>query len=246
MPRPSGEVLRASDAILGRILDGTYPAGLRLPPEADLARELDISRGTLREALRHLGGLGLVQSRRGSGVMVLDFRREGSPALLPAYLAAGRFDQPLPVVLGELLRVRAFLASEAVRLAATYAPREALAPAREILAQLAGKKRDPKAYARTELEMYRSLAHASGVWPSVWLANAFFGPIREIMDDFAPVVALVPDGYEATLTEVFRKIERGDGEGACAIVRRHFTEVDRIVIKRLSKVLGNARREEAR
>jgi GntR family transcriptional regulator, transcriptional repressor for pyruvate dehydrogenase complex len=246
MSRPTGEVLRASDAILGRILDGTYSAGLRLPAESELARELEVSRSTLREALRHLAGLGLLQSRRGSGVLVLDFRREGSPALLPAYLAAGRFDQPLPIVLGELLRVRAFLAAEAVRLAATYATEGSLGPARELLSQLSAKKRDPKAYARTELEMYRALAHASGVWPSVWLANAFFEPIREIMDEFAPVVALVPEGYEAVLEKVFRKIERGDGEGACAIVRSHFEELDRTVIRRLSKVLGSGARVEER
>src|SRR5205085_2975187 len=94
MSVPSGEVLRTSDTVLGRILAGAYPPGLRLPPEADLARELDVSRGTLREALRHLGALGVVKSRRGSGVLVLDFRHEGTLALLPAYVAAGRFERP--------------------------------------------------------------------------------------------------------------------------------------------------------
>jgi GntR family transcriptional repressor for pyruvate dehydrogenase complex len=244
MSRLNGEVLRVSDVILGRILSGAYPAGLRLPPEADLARELDISRSTLREAHRHLAGLGLLQGRRGSGVLVLDFRREGSPALLPAYLAAGRFDRPLAVVIGELLRVRALLATEAVRLAATYAMPNELATARTLMRRLADERGDPKIHARTELEMYRALAHASRIWPSVWLANAFFGPICEIHDDFASVVGFVPDGYEATLEKVFRSIERRKAEAAVALLRDHFTAVDRVVVKRLSKVLGSGPTEE--
>src|SRR3954468_22420626 len=246
MSKPSGEVLRAADAILGRILSGAYPAGLRLPAEADLAEELGISRGTLREALRHLAGLGLVQSRRGSGVLVLDFRRGESPPLLPAYLAAGRFDQPLPVVLGELLRVRALLAMEAVRLAATYAPEKELEPARAFVRALAGHRRDPKAYALTELEMYRALAHASGVWPSVWLANGFFQAIREVLDGFANVVALVPDDHEARLERVLRKVAKKDADGATAILRAHFDDIDGVVVKRLTKILGGTKEVAAK
>src|ERR1700686_3427839 len=131
---PTGEVRRVADDILGRIMSGAYPAGLRLPAENDLAAGLSCGRSTVREALRHLAGLGVVASRRGSGAMVLDFRREGTPALLPWYVLAGRFDRPVGVLARELLGVRTQLAAQAVRLAARYAEPQAIAEARAILA----------------------------------------------------------------------------------------------------------------
>src|SRR4051794_10017609 len=111
------EVRRVAHEVLGRIVSGAYPAGLRLPAENDLATELRCGRSTVREALSHLAGMGVVKSRRGSGAMVLDFRREGTPALLPWYVLAGRFDRPVRILARELLSMRTLLAAQAVRLA---------------------------------------------------------------------------------------------------------------------------------
>jgi GntR family transcriptional regulator, transcriptional repressor for pyruvate dehydrogenase complex len=53
---------------------GTYIPGDKLPPERDLAKQLVVSRTTVREAIRVLEGEGYVESRRGAagGVIVLD------------------------------------------------------------------------------------------------------------------------------------------------------------------------------
>src|SRR5262245_59511141 len=131
----TSEVRRVADEILERIVGGGYAPGVRLPSEVDLAANHSCGRSTVREALRHLGALGVVVSRRGSGAQVLDWRREGTPALLPLYVRAGRFDRPAPVLARELLRMRGMLAAEAVRLAALYAEPESLAPAQRILAR---------------------------------------------------------------------------------------------------------------
>lgn len=52
------------------IAAGTYPTGSRLPPEPVLARELDVSRSTLREALKLLEHDGLVLRRQRAGTTV--------------------------------------------------------------------------------------------------------------------------------------------------------------------------------
>jgi GntR family transcriptional repressor for pyruvate dehydrogenase complex len=57
----------ASRRVAAMILDGTLRAGDRLPPERELATRLGISRGALREALRSLEYVGLLQARVGSG-----------------------------------------------------------------------------------------------------------------------------------------------------------------------------------
>jgi DNA-binding GntR family transcriptional regulator len=60
---------RIRDTLVGRILDGTYPAGTQLK-ELYLAREFDVSQAPIREALRELEGSGLVSSQRFRGTRV--------------------------------------------------------------------------------------------------------------------------------------------------------------------------------
>ena len=59
------------------LLDGTWPAGARLPAERVLAQEYGVARNTVREATQRLVARGLLQSRRGAGVYVTDQLRAG-------------------------------------------------------------------------------------------------------------------------------------------------------------------------
>src|SRR5437879_13724670 len=60
-----------ADQIRGLIRSGEFPAGSRLPPERDLAKQLGVSRPSVREALIALEVEGLVEVRIGSGIYVL-------------------------------------------------------------------------------------------------------------------------------------------------------------------------------
>lgn len=53
-----------------KIASGEYAPGYRFPPERDLARTLDVSRTTLREAMRELESKRLVERRQGRGTIV--------------------------------------------------------------------------------------------------------------------------------------------------------------------------------
>lgn len=67
---------KVSDAIVNQIeqliLEGVLKPGERLPPERELAQELNVSRPSLREAITTLKSRGLLQSRRGGGNFVVD------------------------------------------------------------------------------------------------------------------------------------------------------------------------------
>ncbi len=52
------------------IRDGQFTRGTRLPTERELADSFGVSRGVVREALKVLGTMGLVESRQGSGLYV--------------------------------------------------------------------------------------------------------------------------------------------------------------------------------
>jgi len=62
---------RIAKEIQSRIEDGAYGVGDLLPTEIELADELGVSRGTVREALRHVTELGLVERVRKRGTTVL-------------------------------------------------------------------------------------------------------------------------------------------------------------------------------
>lgn len=52
------------------IASGELTPGQKFPPEAQLCARLRVSRGSLREAVRMLGALGVIESRHGSGTYV--------------------------------------------------------------------------------------------------------------------------------------------------------------------------------
>ena len=62
----------AQHALEVRLLDGSWPAGTRLPAERVLAQTLGVSRNSLREAIHALKARGLLASKPGSGVFVTD------------------------------------------------------------------------------------------------------------------------------------------------------------------------------
>jgi DNA-binding FadR family transcriptional regulator len=66
----SNLVAGAVTEIRQHILNGEWVIGAKLPNELELASALDISRGTLREAVRVLSSQGYLETRQGSGTYV--------------------------------------------------------------------------------------------------------------------------------------------------------------------------------
>lgn len=233
-----GEVRRVADAVQERILGGRYPTGLRLPTEVALSEEFACGRSTVREALRHLADLGLVESRRGSGAHVLDWRREGTPALLPLYLRMGEFDVTPSALAEGLLRIRATMAVEAVRLAARYGTETSLGPASERLLRGPSLENDPAEHTINELEFYRALVQASGMWPAVWMVNAMWSPMTQLNRVFAPAIGPVRADYQRTMEKLFALIRAGDADAAVLFVQRWFARVDGELLRALERVVG--------
>ncbi|HSV45708.1 MAG TPA: GntR family transcriptional regulator [Ramlibacter sp.] len=69
----SGEPLyrQVVQTLRNEILKGAYPVGSQLPTEGELSERFEVSRHTVREALRQLRSDGLVSSRQVSGTTVM-------------------------------------------------------------------------------------------------------------------------------------------------------------------------------
>ncbi|MEU5027971.1 FadR/GntR family transcriptional regulator [Streptomyces milbemycinicus] len=104
------------------IATGRLVAGQRIPPENDLCDELGVSRGSLREAVRMLAALGVIEPRHGSGTYVSQLRPEdivGSLSLTVDLL-------PLEGLL-EMFEIRRVLESHAAAQAAARMTPETMA-----------------------------------------------------------------------------------------------------------------------
>ena len=66
--------VRIADRLAETIIHGRFQPGDKLPSEPELSSELNVSRTTLREALRILSTRGLVEVRRGVGTFVTESR----------------------------------------------------------------------------------------------------------------------------------------------------------------------------
>lgn len=60
-----------ADILIREVSDGQFPVGSMLPTELELCERFDVSRYTVREALRRLEEMGLVARRQGSGTVVV-------------------------------------------------------------------------------------------------------------------------------------------------------------------------------
>jgi GntR family transcriptional regulator, transcriptional repressor for pyruvate dehydrogenase complex len=109
------EIVRQIKAMIG---EGRLKSGDQLPPERELAEKFLVSRTSVREALRALESLGLVEIRPGEGTFVREVSIESLIQPLALVMAAQR------EAIGELFEARRLLEPLIAGLAATRATRE--------------------------------------------------------------------------------------------------------------------------
>jgi GntR family transcriptional repressor for pyruvate dehydrogenase complex len=105
----------ASRRVASMILDGTLKTGDRLPPERELATQLGLSRGVLREALRSLEYVGLLQARVGSGRYVTENRPDDPASGISIWMQLQSVGEVISVM--RILEPAALLAVPAVQVA---------------------------------------------------------------------------------------------------------------------------------
>jgi DNA-binding FadR family transcriptional regulator len=187
-------------SIADAILDGVFPPGSTLPPERELAEQLDVNRTSLRQALARLQQMGLIEARHGSGNVVRDPEGLTHPAVVEALVR-----KLGPEFLVELLEIRAALGPLIGRLAAQRSAPEDAEALRAALAAVADA--DSAATRQTaDLAYFRVLIHSTGNRALGllyrWVEHAFGGREHELTgayDDAGPVLADLRAITEAVL-----------------------------------------------
>ena len=97
-----------------QIMNGTILPGDKLPPEREMAETFHVNRTTLREALRKLEGLELLEIRHGDGVYARNFLDSGNLDLIKAAVSMDVDN----TTLFNVLEVRSFVVPEMAYIAA--------------------------------------------------------------------------------------------------------------------------------
>ena len=146
----------AIEKIKGMIVSGALGPGDRLPKEADLATDLGLSRNSLREAVKALSLINILDVRQGDGTYVTSLE---APLLLEALSFIVDFHRDDKVL--EFLAVRRILEPAAVAMAATRVTPDQLAGLRELLDRL-GDQPDIDTLVANDLEFHRQINALSG------------------------------------------------------------------------------------
>jgi GntR family transcriptional repressor for pyruvate dehydrogenase complex len=160
----------AIEKIKAMIVSGTLHAGDRLPKEADLAADLGLSRSSLREAVKALSLVNILDVRRGDGTYVTSLE---PPVLLEALSFIVDFHRDTSVL--EFLRVRRILEPAATAMAAERVTAEDIDGLRKLLDSL-GPEPAVEDLVATDMEFHRRIAACSGNSVLCSLLETLSGP----------------------------------------------------------------------
>ncbi len=208
-----------ADQIAALIEKGEYRAGGRLPPERDLAKQLGVSRPSVREALIALEVEGYVEVRVGSGVYVIGPAPAARPAALPA--DSGPF---------ELIRARWLIEAECAALAAKHAGKAQVRAMEEALDQMQADRKQGVMPLASDRLFHLRIAEGSGnsalalVVKTLWDQRT--GPLFLRLEhhfDTPELWGVAIDEHR----EIVAAIARHDGSAARAAMRRHMDHAAR-------------------
>lgn len=182
------------------ILSGRYEPGERLPTQRALAAELEVNMGSVREALKRLEQLRLVEVRHGDATRVLDWCRSGGLEALALLTSVdARVTEPL-------FEARRLLLVESARLAAR---RRADGQARALgeLAAAVANAADDRLAQLADWAFMAAVVEAAGNLVFQLIANsvrelylahaAQFAALVARRDELAPLYARVAGAIEA-------------------------------------------------
>lgn len=206
-----------AEELLALIRTGSYPAGSRLPPERELSRRFNISRASLRDAVRHLELLGHVEIRQGDGTYVRT--PDGETLSLPFRgLLAGR-----PQAALDLLEFRRMLEPEVAALAAVRVrPEHADAFAESLARQREALSRGER-LSKEDLAFHGLISRTAGNLVTLQV----LGTLRSLLSDLRTTAlpGHLPDLTLAQHERIARAILARDPAGARAAMFEHLNAV---------------------
>lgn len=201
------------DQLKEQIFRGVWPSGSKLPSENELAKQLHVSRISVRAALQMLSALGIIETRHGEGTYVRELSGDLYFNVLFSQLALSKTN------VFEVLEYRKIMDPGAVKLATERATAEDLKELENVYLQMEENTSDYRTFAHADMEFHLTLAKAT--------KNPIFVKVNSIIRDILDasmegiVRALgIKDGlyYHRAILEAIRARDANKAE---ALMREH-------------------------
>jgi GntR family transcriptional regulator, transcriptional repressor for pyruvate dehydrogenase complex len=200
--------------------------GDKLPAERELAEMLGVSRSSIRDAIRSLELVGLVEPRQGVGTVV----REISPDTLVNPLSNVLVHKRQLV--SELLDFRKMLEPPLAARAATHASAEELAEMEETLRRQEEKLQWGELAIEEDSEFHYGIAMASENSVVLKVLDVLMDLLRATRERSLQVEGR-PQKSIAGHRKILAAIKRHDALAAEAAMRRHIEDIEEMVLNKL-------------
>jgi len=194
-----------------RIVSGRYASGTLLPPEAELLVEFDVSRPSLREAIKLLESKGMLQARQRRGTTVTSRNHWNMlDAQVLGWIAQSNAD---PDFLIRLTELRMIVEPGASRLAARDASEAAVATLEAALQRMLGSVDNNQAYLQADHDFHLALMAASGNEYLAAVATAISAVLAVSLQKMDPKIRSNRESV-ALHTPIVDAIKKRDGAAA--------------------------------
>jgi GntR family transcriptional regulator, transcriptional repressor for pyruvate dehydrogenase complex len=207
-----------------QILDGTIRSGDRLVPERELAVQLGVSRPLVREALRALSMMGVVEIRSRVGTIV----RRPDVSVLGDFFALTLAQQADMV--DDVMEARIAIECQAIRLACRRATTQDFERIKAALACIASTIGDAARGAQADFDFHEAVVRAAKSETLGSLYDALGNLLlrshrdrRELVDTHPGIKGFLVKDHQ----RIFEAIVSGDEEKAEQVLRKHFGIGDR-------------------
>ncbi len=197
--------------------------GDKLPSERELTEMLQVSRGSIRDAIRSLELMGLVEPRQGAGTIVRTITVDSMKPF------ADELRKKKEMV-SELLDFREMLEPPLAARAAKHASMEQMLRLESILRRQEKKMQAEEPAIAEDTEFHYGIALASGNSVVLRVMDVVMDVLRETRQRALQVPGRAQKslaGHRRILDAMIRR----DPEGADAAMRQHIKEIERIVLK---------------
>jgi DNA-binding FadR family transcriptional regulator len=210
----------AQQAIRSYIVQHGLTAGDALPPEGKLALELGISRPSVREAVKGLESLGILEARTGVGLFVRSFSFD--PILDNLAYSLG-YDRS---TVGELLYVRKQLEAGAIEDAAARVTPAQLRVLRSIVDRMGERAARGEASTEEDRFFHRTLFAQTEHPLLLKLLDVFWEVYRRLRDQTALATTADPVRSWENHRRIVEALDSGSGTSARAAMLSHFAGLE--------------------
>ena len=204
------------------VQEGKLKSGDQLPPERELAERFKVSRASVREALRALESMGLLEIRRGEGTFV----REVSVESLIEPLALVILTQREAV--GELFEARRLLEPAIAGLAARRATRDEIVEMERILEEQAKEVAAGRTGLAQDAAFHAAIASSAHNRAITRIVHALMDLLSQSREESLHIPGR-PVRSHQDHRKILEAIQRGDGPGAKSAMLDHLIAVEALV-----------------